>query len=324
MSVTRISTHRKLIGPGIFKAGLLLAGLVVLYVVVPQLNGFHGSITSLRNVRSGYALAALACSVATYLFAALTYYCLAPRPLQYARTLVVEVAATFINHLLPAGVGGIGTNYAYLRQSGCTEAQAAATVTANNVLGVVGHLLLLLVVLLLFPADLPALHVHLSHMELFLILAGMLLVVGLVVKKKSAPRLLKYELKIFFHQLSDYRHHPLRLLAALLSSLCLTAANVACLWCSVLAVHSSLGFVPVLLIFSFGLALGTITPTPGGIGGIESGLVAGLVAYRLDASIALIAVLFYRLISFWLMLVAGAGAFMYAQRCHYFRTSSRY
>ena len=60
-----------------------------------------------------------------------------------------------------------------------------------------------------------------------------------------------------------------------------------------------------------------MTPTPGGLGGVEAGLVAGLVAYRVASADALAAVLVYRLVSYWLMLAIGAAAFVIAERRGY-------
>ena len=95
-------------------------------------------------------------------------------------------------------------------------------------------------------------------------------------------------------------------------------SNVLGLWFCVLAMHISLPFTAVLIVFSFGILLGAATPTPGGLGGVEAGMVAGLVVYHVDSSAALAAVLTYLLLSYWLPLIAGAAAFLYSQRRGYF------
>jgi uncharacterized protein (TIRG00374 family) len=115
-----------------------------------------------------------------------------------------------------------------------------------------------------------------------------------------------------------YRKHPFELKGALLSSMILTLCNVLSLYFCVLALHIALPFIAVLLVFSLGIALGTATPTPGGLGGVEAGLVAGMVAYHVASADALAAVLAYRLISYWLALVIGAGAFVVTERRGYF------
>jgi uncharacterized protein (TIRG00374 family) len=51
--------------------------------------------------------------------------------------------------------------------------------------------------------------------------------------------------------------------------------------------------------------LGSLLPLPGGIGGIEGGMIAAFIAFGLPAGSAVIAVLAYRAISFWLPTLPG-------------------
>jgi len=85
-----------------------------------------------------------------------------------------------------------------------------------------------------------------------------------------------------------------------------------------LALGVHLPFIVVVLIFSFGLSTGTVTPTPGGLGGFEAGLTAGFVAYHVGSASALAIALLFRLISYWLMLAIGALAFTVSERKHLF------
>jgi uncharacterized protein (TIRG00374 family) len=119
-------------------------------------------------------------------------------------------------------------------------------------------------------------------------------------------------------QLIAYRQRPLRLGAVLLVSVSLTLCNVASLYYCLAALGVQASFVAVVLIFTLGVGVGTITPTPGGLGGVEAGLVAGLVAYHVSGAEALAAVLLYRFVSYWLALLVGAGAFVAAERRQYF------
>jgi uncharacterized protein (TIRG00374 family) len=55
--------------------------------------------------------------------------------------------------------------------------------------------------------------------------------------------------------------------------------------------------------------MGGLLPIPGGIGGIDGGLIGTFVVYGVAAAPTAAAVLAYRLILFWLPLVVGAVAF---------------
>ncbi len=65
--------------------------------------------------------------------------------------------------------------------------------------------------------------------------------------------------------------------------------------------------VPVAVLISgyFLGTLGSLLPLPGGIGGVEGGMIGAFVAFGLPAKIAVIAVLAYRAISFWLPTLPG-------------------
>jgi uncharacterized protein (TIRG00374 family) len=56
--------------------------------------------------------------------------------------------------------------------------------------------------------------------------------------------------------------------------------------------------------------LGGLLPLPGGIGGIDGGLIGTLIVFGTPAAVTAAAVLAYRLILFWLPLVAGGPMFI--------------
>ncbi len=61
----------------------------------------------------------------------------------------------------------------------------------------------------------------------------------------------------------------------------------------------------VLVVGYFLGTLGSLLPLPGGIGGVEGGMIAAFVAFGIPASSAVLAVLAYRAISFWLPTLPG-------------------
>jgi uncharacterized protein (TIRG00374 family) len=60
--------------------------------------------------------------------------------------------------------------------------------------------------------------------------------------------------------------------------------------------------------------LGNLLPLPGGVGGVEGGMIGAFAAFGQPASVALVAVLAYRLVSFWLPTVVGAPAYLALRR----------
>jgi uncharacterized membrane protein YbhN (UPF0104 family) len=89
--------------------------------------------------------------------------------------------------------------------------------------------------------------------------------------------------------------------------------DVAVLWTS----FRAFGATPPLAVVVMGYFLGTLAgllPLPGGIGGIEGGMVGAFAAFGVSAGHALIAVLAYRVISFWLPTLPGIGGYLGLRR----------
>lgn len=84
--------------------------------------------------------------------------------------------------------------------------------------------------------------------------------------------------------------------------------DIAVLWASFRAFgHSPPG--AVLVIGYFLGALGAALPLPGGIGGVEGGMIAVFIAFGESSHVAVLAVLAYRTISYWLPTIPGAVAY---------------
>lgn len=260
-------------------------------------------------------MVAIALTFATYAAASGTYYFLAFKPIPFARTLLVQLAAMAVNRLLPAGIGALGVNYLYLKREEHSSSQAISMVAVNNLLGILGHGLLVAVTLLLLPGTaLSGMGRHRSDNGMVLEAIAFVGVVLIICGLFFGRRKLAGALDDIKRQLLSYRHRPGSLLAGLGSSMILTLCNVLCLYVCLYALGLHLSFAAVLLVFTFGAGTGAAVPTPGGLGGFEAGLAAGFVAYGIDPAQALAAALLYRLVSYWLPLVGGVLAFIVCQR----------
>jgi uncharacterized membrane protein YbhN (UPF0104 family) len=91
------------------------------------------------------------------------------------------------------------------------------------------------------------------------------------------------------------------------------AFDNAVLWATFHAVGASPPLTVILMGYLIG-QLGGLLPIPGGIGGIDGGLIGTLIVYGAPAAATAAAVLGYRVILFWLPLVVGAIAFLQLRR----------
>jgi uncharacterized membrane protein YbhN (UPF0104 family) len=85
------------------------------------------------------------------------------------------------------------------------------------------------------------------------------------------------------------------------------------LWATFHAIGDPQGASIILLGYLIG-QLGGLLPIPGGIGGIDGGLIGTLIVFGTAPSSATAAVLAYRIILFWIPLALGAVAFTLLQR----------
>jgi uncharacterized membrane protein YbhN (UPF0104 family) len=101
------------------------------------------------------------------------------------------------------------------------------------------------------------------------------------------------------------RHPAWRLLAGAIGY---WAFDNAVLWATFKAVGADVPLTVIAMGYLIG-QLGGALPLPGGIGGIDGGLLGALVVYGAKAADAAAAVFAYRIILFWLPLLAGGIAF---------------
>src|SRR5205814_10620491 len=91
------------------------------------------------------------------------------------------------------------------------------------------------------------------------------------------------------------------------------AFDNAVLWATFHAVGASPPVSVILIGYLIG-QLGGALPIPGGVGGLDLGLVGTLIVYGAPAQATVAAGLAYRLILFWLPLLGGAVAFWSLRR----------
>jgi uncharacterized membrane protein YbhN (UPF0104 family) len=100
---------------------------------------------------------------------------------------------------------------------------------------------------------------------------------------------------------------------ALLGAVAWWAFDIAVLW----ACFHAFGHpptVPVLVMAYFTGMLGNLLPLPGGIGGVEGGMIGALIAFDVPGGLAVVAVLTYRFFAFWLPTVPGLLAYIGLRR----------
>lgn len=219
----------------------------------------------------------------------------------------------FVNRLLPAGIGGMGLTVDFLYRHKHSLGRATAIVALNNMLTFIGHMLLLATVVLLGLVTAPDIDLpRISLLVLFPIVVSVSLI-GVFLGKRYTRKLTAF-FKDFLSTLALYRRQLGRVVCALGFAIGNTLGHVMALFLCTQAFHLDLSIAVALVALTGGVAVASVTPTPGGLFGSEAGLTAVLISYDVAAGTALAVALSYRLVSYWLPLLPGAFAFLYAGR----------
>jgi uncharacterized protein (TIRG00374 family) len=87
------------------------------------------------------------------------------------------------------------------------------------------------------------------------------------------------------------------------------AFDIATLWACFNAFGDSPPLAPLVLGYYVGQIANTL-PLPGGIGAVEGGMIGTFIAFDVNSGLAVVAVLTYRIFSFWLPTIPGAVAYL--------------
>lgn len=263
-----------------------------------------------------WVIFALVFSALTYLAAALSLLGFVPEKVPLGRTMLAQVAASFVKLVAPAAVGGVALNTRFLQRAGVRPGLAVASVGASQLFGLASHIVLLLTFGYITGTErTPALSPSRT------VIAGLLTAAVLVLVVTAIPVLRKFvstRVRSLFAgvvpRMLDVLQRPKKLLAGIGGTLLLTAANVMCLDSAIRAFGGELSYASIAVVFLAGNALGSAAPTPGGVGAVEAALIAGLTFAGLPYETAAPAVLLFRLMVFWLPVLPGWVAFTHLTR----------
>ncbi|WP_179646639.1 lysylphosphatidylglycerol synthase domain-containing protein [Spinactinospora alkalitolerans] len=293
----------------------VVVATVVGFVLAYQLAGVD--LTTIRDAELGWAAAALAMALMCMVAAAMALIGFVPIRLPLWRTVLVQFAASFVRIAAPAGLGSLALNTRYVAKAGASTGLAISAVGVSQMVGLVLHVPLLLVCAYLtgtsYPADFsPSATLIVVAALLSVLVAAVLLLPGL---RRAVLNRARPYFQGVLPQLLDLLQKPGRLTMGVGGTLLLTVGFILCLYFSVAAFGGAPGIAAVAVVFLAGNAIGSAAPSPGGLGAVEAALLGGLTAVAgVPAAVALPAVLLFRLLTFWLPVLPGWGAFHHLQR----------
>jgi uncharacterized protein (TIRG00374 family) len=313
---------------------LLGMGLAIIFVfaVLPQLAGFGKSLHRLRNGNKAWLAAGVGLEcVSLFGYMALfkmIFSCQGVRVtwrLSYQITLAGAVATKL---LAAGGAGGIALTVWALRAAGLSARAVARRMTSFELLLYAVFMAALVVfgggvaagllpgrsrsALALLPAVFGAVVIVLAvglgfaseraHRWLSRMATRTRRGRGLLEKLATVPGTLHDGARTTAEMFRRPR-------VGLLGAIVYWAFDIATLWASFRAFGASPQIASLVLAYYIG-QLANALPLPGGIGGVEGGMIGSFIAFGVNGSTAVLAVLAYRIISFWLPILPGSVAYL--------------
>jgi uncharacterized membrane protein YbhN (UPF0104 family) len=271
------------------------------------------------------SLTAAACLTALaaihFLSAAWALRAVSGRPLALRPTAFAQVAAAATNRIVPSGIGGAGLNLRYLLRAGVSPGAAASGLTALAVVGGLTDAGYVAAVTGLGPvvglagatrelSTLTASGVHAGQQHLGIFVTAALLILVVVYARArhvGRVRVAAAGREALAHA-RELASHPGRIGAAALAS---TATTVAMSLAFVLAVDvwgqapTPLPAGALVAVYLVAAAAGGATPLPSFFFVTELALIAALVLAGYSSGSALLAVVVFRVVTYWLPLPVG-------------------
>jgi len=293
----------------------VVATVAAVYLLAGELDRVSlGSV--LHKAAWRWGIAGLALSAATYVGATESLRGFVPGRLSFRLTLLAQLASSFVTLVTPAAVGGATLNIRYLQRQKIPAAVATASVGVSQVVAFIVHVLLILVFAAIAGSS-PSEPIHPPRWTWF-VLAGLVLIALVVLAIPAGRRVLRARLSPILGQvlprLLEVAQHPGKLAQGLGGTLLLSLSYIFCLAACVAAFTRSVPVARIGVVYLTGSAIGSIIPTPGGIGAVEAALTAGLTAAGVPGAAAASAVLLFRLETFWLPIPFGWAALRYLER----------
>lgn len=332
--------RRALRGPGFMTRhrraiaiGALVAAIVgFVYVVLPELSGLRGTLHRLKDAEPawiGLAVVVEILSLLGYVLLFRTVFSCHGARVGWRESAQITLAGTVASKLFAAaGAGGVALTVWALNAAGLRPRTIARRMIAFELLlySVFAGALLLVGIGLrtrLFAGDAPwtltVVPAAIAGAAIAITLSLRAFPAGLerrtvawresthpgarfVSRLATAPRAVRDATSIV---LDLARRRELGILGAL----AYWGFDIAALWASLHAFGNPPPPATIVMAYFIG-QLGNVIPLPGGVGGVEGGTIGALIAFGAPGSLAILGVLAYRLISFWLPTLPGAIAYL--------------
>jgi uncharacterized protein (TIRG00374 family) len=304
--------------------------LVVEYLVLPQIGGVRNSLSLLGEVNLGFVALGVVLEIGALIAYAKLTQAVLPRKSRPGLFMIfrVDLSTLAVSHVLPGGAAaGAGLGYRLLTRAGVSGPDAGFALATQGVgSAVVLNLLLWLGLVVSIPLrGFNPLYGTAAIVGVILIGTFALAVVGLMRGEERAAEFLcrvatrlpildgphvKDGVHRVAERLRDLVGDKRLVRGAIFWATVNWILDAASLWVFVWAFGYRVGIDGLIVAYGLANVLAAIPLTPGGLGVVEAVLTSSLVGFGSPRGVAILGVISYRLINFWLPIPLGAAASM--------------
>lgn len=292
-----------------------LVALIAAWVLLTTLN-FAEIIEMISSANPMWLLMAFVASWLSFFGAAVALAAFSPVRIGLWRTTMVQVAASVISLIVPAGVGPAAFNLRYLQRRQVDTPMAVTTVALLQIAQFVTTIILLITIAL-FTGRSGALN-NLPSGTILVVITLVATGVGVTV---SIPKVRRWligkigsTLTQVWPRLLWVLSQPTRLVSGIVGNLMVTGGYLLAFGLTAQAFGFSLSPTTVAIVFLTGNTVGAAVPTPGGIGAVEGALSTGLRAAGVATAAALSISVVFRVLTFWARVPVGWLAWRWLQK----------
>ncbi len=289
-------------------------GLIAVYLLLGSVN-FDQLKETVSQAVPGWMIFAFVAGLLTYIGAAITLKAYTAEKISLKQTTLVQVAASVVTLVAPAGIGPAALNLRFLQKNKVSTPVAIATVSLVQVAQFVTTILLL-VFLGLVTGNIGSFSVPSGTIVVTFLGVALVVLVVLLIGPARRWILAKIQPTIdqIWPRLVWLGTNPSRVVYGFLGSVLQTVSFVAAFGGSLAAFGYTLPVVTLAVTYLVSNSVGSIVPSPGGIGPVEAALTGGLTLAGVPASVAFSTAILYRLFTFWGRVPLGWFALRYCQK----------
>lgn len=248
---------------------------------------------------------------------AVSYRLLSDSRLIIWTTTLAQLAGSGPGRIIPGGLGRLSFSVIHLIKLGFSSARAIIVSVTSNIIGVIVNLSILAIIVFFEPDIKTLIDQDTLYNSSIALLIATLILISIFYWLMHAKRTRKSTLKLtrkWRIQIKSMIKEPALIFKLLGIALLTLIGNVGILLLCSRALGVDINASDALIALSVGVFIGSILPTPGGVGGVEAGIASTFVFLGFSPAEATSIALLFRAITYWQPLIPGTIAYFYLRK----------